>query len=176
MNKIIIVSSSINVLDDIIKEITDVDDNITIISRFSTDTQFKDRAPGEDYIEYIDNDELIIAYRNNALICVTTENEISTGISIESWINGDIARMTYEEYNNIPNRLLSGCDIIWYDNIQPHRNKRMFQESKEFMKSIEGVQYLYFTSHDGISEIGQTIVDYFNGDEIEKNKIWKENS
>lgn len=175
MKKVIIVSSKIEVLDDIINEITDIDDNINIINRFSTDVQYKDRAPGTDYIEYIDNDELILAYRNNALICVTTKDEISTGISVESWINGDIARMTYEEYNNIPQRLLSNCDIVWYDNIEKHRSKREYEESKEFIESIEEIQYLYFTSHDCISEIGNIIVEYFNGDDIEKNNIWINN-
>lgn len=175
MKKLIIVSSNISNINDIVNEISDIDDNINIINRFSTDVQYKDRAPGTDYIEYIDNDKLILAYRNNALICVNTKDEISTGISIESWVNGDIARMTYEEYNNIPNILISNCDIVWYDEIEHHRNKKSFNDAKEFMNSLNETKYLYFTSHDGISDIGKTIVEYMNADNKEKNNIWIKN-
>ena len=89
-NKIIIVTHNHDRLVDVLANLTSKDDNLKIAKTFTTDIIQKD-LPIQGWKYYMDNDNLYLAYKNNALLCVTMkEDQISEGVTKEEAFSSDV--------------------------------------------------------------------------------------
>ena len=101
---------------DIAKNIIKVNDELSIIPRFTTNIEYKGEV-NENYIYYLDVNTVNLSYKNNALLYIKTNNYISDGITIDDFYNNDICVLTIEEFNSIPEIVFKKYDIlvIWVD-------------------------------------------------------------
>ena len=103
---------ALNVAKDIIK----TNDELSIIPRFTTNTEYKNEV-NENYVYYLDVNTVNLSYKNNALLYIKTDKYISSGITIDDFYNNDICYLTVEEFNSIPEVIFRKYDIlvIWVD-------------------------------------------------------------
>ena len=57
------------------KDIVRINDELSIIPRFTTDTEYKDEV-NENYIYYLDVNTVNLSYKNNALLYIKTNKYI----------------------------------------------------------------------------------------------------
>ena len=97
---------ALNVAKDIIK----TNDELSIIPRFTTNTEYKNEV-NENYVYYLDVNTVNLSYKNNALLYIKTDKYISSGITIDDFYNNDICYLTVEEFNSIPEVIFRKYDI-----------------------------------------------------------------
>lgn len=171
-NRIIIVTHNHDRLVDVLANLTSKDDDLKIAKTFTTDIIQKD-LPIQGWKYYMDNDNLYLAYKNNALLCVTmSEDQISEGVTKEEAFSSSIIPMTYSMFNMVSPRSISGISICWIDSSS--RNKQLMKETKEFMQSSKKYPILYFTDEDSIEDISSSIYRYLNSDNVTREKIIRE--
>lgn len=170
--KIIITGFTDVDIDYLIKQIIYINDDLNIISKFTTNIQDE-----SFYNKYIDPMTINLSFKNNVLLYISTINYISSGITIDDFINGDICYIDVKNFNNIPDKILNEFDIlvIWLDSNNIKLTNIDKIESKFFQERINKLKYMYFLN-DNISKICNTIFEYLNGDEEIKNKLLEENS
>ena len=98
------------------KKIIEINDNLSIMPSFSTDTTYLNSL-SENYIYYLDHRKVNLSYKNNVLLYILTKAYISYGITMDDFYNNDIGYLTIEEYNNIPDVIFNENNIltIWID-------------------------------------------------------------
>lgn len=160
--KIFIIYHNKELIDNIIKSILEIDADINISKKFSTD---KDLVDPNFY--YLNQDEVNLALKNNSLLSVVTTEYVSTGITIDDLYNNDIFFMSYKEYNMINDKIFNKYDIltIWIDSKynKPencHKNE-FYYEIECLEQRLEYVKYEYFMDDD-TQEITNFIIDYLN--------------
>ena len=79
----------------IAKDIVKTNDELSIIPRFTTNTDYKGEV-NENYIYYLDVNTVNLSYKNNVLLYIKTDKYISTGITIDDFYNNDICVLTVE--------------------------------------------------------------------------------
>lgn len=185
-DKIIIVGiSDIDKLE-IAKELVRRDDNLSIASHFTTDNeiieQYGDNAESiinDKYIQYIKNDIINLAYKNNSLLYVITNGYISEGITTDEYYNSDIIYVDILQFNQIPDRFFnskySKNIIVWVDT----RNHRHISQSelieiRYLQERLDAMSYLYFLD-ESIDKICTTILEYLEADEDKRKQIIEEN-
>lgn len=172
-NKIIIVTHNHDRLIDVLAMLSSKSDSINIAKTFSTDINQID-VPIKQWKYYMDNDNLYLAYKNNALLATTTnKDQISEGITKEEAITSNVLPMTYGMFNTISPRLINGITIAWIDSTS-FRDKKVMRDTFEFMKASKKYNMLYFTDEDQISDITSFIYRYIFGDQSERERILKE--
>ena len=163
---------ALNVAKDIIK----VNDELSIIPRFTTNQEIKDKA-NDHYIYYLDVNTINLSYKNNALLYIKTNNYISNGITIDDFYNNDICYLTIEEFNLIPEVIFKKYDIliIWIDtkNNKAISNSDMI-EINYFNSFITSSNYLYFLENE--TDIHKTILEYISGDDEIRKHLLEENN
>ena len=158
------------------KDIVRINDELSIIPRFTTDTEYKDEV-NENYIYYLDVNTVNLSYKNNALLYIKTNKYISSGITIDDFYNNDVCYLTVEEFNSIPEIIFKKYDIlvVWVDtkNNKAISNSDLI-EINYFSTFITTINYLYFLEN----EIGihNTILEYIFGDEEKRNYLLEENN
>jgi len=163
---------ALNVAKDIVK----INDELSIIPRFTTDTEYKDEV-NENYIYYLDVNTVNLSYKNNALLYIKTNKYISSGITIDDFYNNDVCYLTVEEFNSIPEIIFKKYDIlvVWVDtkNHKAISNSDLI-EINYFNTFITTINYLYFLEN----EIGihNTILEYIFGDEEKRKYLLEENN
>jgi len=173
--KIFLVSINKDSLFDIADNLYKLNEALSISPCFSTDVQYKDTLTYNTY--YLDAETIRIAYKNNSLLCVVTNNYISSGITIDDFYNNDIFIMNIKEYNTIPNKIFNNYDVvtIWIDTKNSSKISPMDMiEVNFFIERLENLDYLYFLDNEKLIE--ETIYKFINADEEEKNKILLENN
>ena len=133
-----------------------------IANIFTTDPQEAEK----DYHYYINNEDLNICYKNNAILFIKTIVNKSYGITLQSYEESNIIFMDTENFNNIPNKIFLGHNdivLIWLDT-KNHNNVNIKKEIKETNYLLEkinssNIKYLYFLDSDKI-EIMDVIVEY----------------
>lgn len=173
--KIFLVSINKESLFDIADNLYKLNDMLSISPCFSTDIQYKDELTYNTY--YLDVETIRLSYKNNSLLCVVTDNYISTGITIDDFYNNDIFIMSIKEYNTIPNKIFNNHDIItvWIDTKNNSNISSLDMiEVNFFIERLENLDYLYFIENENLIE--ETIYKYINSNEEEKNKILLENN
>lgn len=172
-DKIIIVTHNHDRLIDVLAKLSSINEEIKIAKTFSTNIMQKD-LPIQAWKYYMDNDNLYLAYKNNALLCVTTSNDqISEGITKEEAVNSSIIPMTYSMFNMSSSRTISGISIAWIDS-SSDRSKSIIKETAEFMQVSKKYPLLYFTDEDTVSDIANIIIRYLRSDDIIRNNIIKD--
>jgi len=118
------------------------------------------------YDYYLNNKELGICYKNNALLFVKTNTNVSYGITLEEFYDNNLIVLNTEDFNNISNKIfLSNNEliIVWLDTKNHNKdtlNKEIY-ESNYLFEKIENsnLSYLYFLDCSNI-EIMDVIVEY----------------
>lgn len=158
------------------KDIVRINDELSIIPRFTTDTEYKNEV-NENYIYYLDVNTVNLSYKNNALLYIKTNKYISSGITIDNFYNNDICYLTVEEFNSIPEIIFKKYDIlvVWIDtkNHKAISNSDLI-EINYFNTFITTINYLYFLENE--IDIHNTILEYIFGDEEKRNYLLKENN
>lgn len=129
------------------------------------------------YQYYLSQNELNICYKNNALLYVSTVDNISSGITLDSFYNNNIIFMNTEDFNNISNKIFTLHDdlvIIWLDSkdhSQDNIQKEIYETNYLLEKiNSDNLKYLYFLDTDPI-EIMDVIVEYLKNPEKRKDLI-----
>ena len=163
---------ALNVAKDIIK----TNDELSIIPRFTTNTEYKNEV-NENYVYYLDVNTVNLSYKNNALLYIKTDKYISSGITIDDFYNNDICYLTVEEFNSIPEVIFRKYDIlvIWVDtkNHKTISNADLI-EINYFSTFITSINYLYFLENE--TNIHTVILDYIFGDEEKRKYLLEENN
>lgn len=163
---------ALNVAKDIIK----TNDELSIIPRFTTNTEYKNEV-NENYVYYLDVNTVNLSYKNNALLYIKTDKYISSGITIDDFYNNDICYLTVEEFNSIPEVIFRKYDIlvIWVDtkNHKTISNADLI-EINYFSTFITSINYLYFLENE--NNIHTVILDYIFGDEEKRKYLLEENN
>ncbi len=158
------------------KDIVRINDELSIIPRFTTNMEYKDEV-NENYIYYLDVNTVNLSYKNNALLYIKTNKYISSGITIDDFYNNDICYLTIEEFNSIPEIIFKKYDIlvVWIDT-KTHKaiSNSDLIEINYFNTFITTINYLYFLENE--TDIHNTILEYIFGDEGKRNYLLEENN
>ena len=94
MNNIKILITGIEAIDKsiIAKRLVEIDDSLTIIPHFTSNVDMKDNISEFEY--FLDTHTIHLAYKNNSIMTVYTNNYTSNGITIDDFYNNDICDMT----------------------------------------------------------------------------------
>ena len=160
---------------DLAKRLSELDDSLTISPIFSSDISLKDSY--KENIYYMSNDDVNLAFKNNALLYVMTDNYISTGITVDDFYNNDIIVATIEEFNNIPDKFFEKYSIttIWLDSRNHDKLKYDHTaEAKYLMERISTLRYMYFLD-ESIYEVAYIIYNYIKSPIDKKQSIIYEN-
>lgn len=161
---------------DIAKDIIKTNDELSIIPRFTTDSEYKNEV-NENYIYYLDVNTVNLSYKNNALLYIKTNKYISNGITIDDFYNNDICYLTIEEFNSIPEIIFKKYDIliVWVDskNHKSISNTDLI-EINYFSSFVNTNKYLYFLEDE--NNIHDVILEYIFGDEEKRKYLLEENN
>ena len=164
---------------DIAEAIIKYDDNYSVCPMFTSDINKKDLHSPNKY--YIDNDSVSLAFKNNALLYVTTNEVYSEGVTFDDMYNSDIVYMTIREFNTISENFLNTFNvlIIWVDT-KKHSNKLINSELfeiKYFQNYLDKGNHKYMYFLDELpDDIAKTICEYLSGDEETQQHLLEENS
>lgn len=130
------------------------------------------------YLSILDLNNILLAYKNNALLYAITyadkdDNNTIETITIDDYYNNDIFCLSIEAFNNICENKLVNCIVIWIDS-NLKQNNISFNEISHFEESLKDIPYLYF--NENINHVCQIVYKYFSGNKDEKQKILEENS
>lgn len=160
---------------DVAKQIIAKDDSLSISPIFFTDKE--KIISNENYESYMDVNTINLAYKNNSLLFIKTNQHVSHGISIDDFYNNDICIMNVEEFNLIPECIFNKNDIlvIWIDT-KNHSNltHNDMIEFKYFNSFLENNSYLYFLDNE--PNISDIVLEYFYGDDQIRKKLLDENN
>lgn len=136
---------------------------------------FTTNMHNKDYFNYISNDDLFLAYKNNAILTVkTNEDETSIGYTTDDFDNSDIICMSYDLYCNMPQKKIKDVLVVWIDNNEMHRNTILVNYTKEFLALTANRHVLYFSSKDLDDYIITYMMKYIAGNKEERKKIEEE--
>lgn len=183
-NKIFIIGShSIDKLK-LAKLLVEKDDNLSIGEHFTNDIEYKDIESDDNYIYYLDSQEIDMAYKNNVILCVNTDNYISNGIMMDCYYNNDIFTLSIQDFNNISNTIFNSKSndilVIWVDAPIKDNSKETkldIFETKYLLERInnDNIKYMYFLNED-FDTISDIILEYLEADDIKKSELLDENS
>ena len=161
------------------KYLCTIDDNLSITPIFvSSDNEIQ----SENYY-VLDTKTIHLAFKNNALLYIKTDDNMSKGITIDDFYNNDISYMTIDEFNNIPNTAFNIDEfdilVIWVDNNQ-HKvtNIKYWIDEIDVLTTrlyTDHIDYLYFLNETN-DHILDVINQFINGDEQDKKHLLIENS
>ena len=172
-NKIIVVTYDNQKKVDVLATLNTLNEEIKVAKTFSTDILKKD-SDIKEWKYYMDNDDLYLAFKNNALLCVhTDDNQISEGITKEEMSNSNIIPTTFDMFNTISSRYIKGITICWIDS-SIIKDKRMMHEVNDFMKSSKQYDMLYFGKEDDYTTIANCIYKYLKSDLEDRKELLKE--
>lgn len=172
-NKIIVVTYDNQKKVDVLATLNTLNEEIKVARTFSTDILKKD-SDIKEWKYYMDNDDLYLAFKNNALLCVhTDDDQISEGITKEEMSNSDIIPMTFDMFNTVSSRYIKGITICWIDS-SIIKDKRMMHEVNDFMKSSKQYNMLYFGKEDDYTTIANSISKYLKSDFEGRKELLKE--
>jgi hypothetical protein len=130
----------------------------------------------ENYKVQYKIDEIILSYRNNALLCCLSDtiNNIHNGITMDEFYNKDIFCLTIKEFSNISESLLCNSIVIWIDQPKNDIDYEYIKDCKNFIDILENIPYMYF--NENLSEIYDKVSEYIEADDNKKLEIIELNS
>lgn len=162
------------------KNLIEKNDNLSIAETFTNNTEYKEGS-NDSYLYYLESQEIDLAYKNNSLLYVSTDNYISYGITMDSFYTNDIFCISIKDFNNISNVVfdskLYNILIIWLDEKITEMNKEIredINESKYLIQRLESLKYIYFFEED-VDTIANVALDYLNSDEEKRQEIIENN-
>lgn len=176
-NNLKIIITGISTIDKlaIAKKIVEINDNISIVPKFTTD-EVACAEFNSNYLYYLSVNDANLAYKNNALIYINTENYISKGITFDDMYNNDVACVDLMDFNNIPDRYFYEMDIIivWIDSSKERPSKSEIYEVKCLEDRLKNFKYMYFVN-ESPDLVASKIVQYINNFE-KRQELLEENS
>lgn len=159
------------------KQIVKDSDELSIVPYFVTEENYV-----ESYKYYIDQQTVNLSYKNNSLLYIKTNSELSEGITLDDYENNNIVCLDIDQFNMISDRIFINNDnilIIWLDkkNYKP-LSKIEKIESEYFQERIDSfvIKYMYFLDED-YRYISKVILNYlYSNDEEYKQTLLDENN
>jgi len=162
------------------RKLVEENDNLSIAETFTNNTEYKEGS-NDNYIYFLESQEIDLAYKNNAILFVSTDNYVSYGITMNSFYTDDIFCMSIKDFNNISNVVfeskLYDIIVIWVDSKIKEFNKETREdiyESKYLMSRLDNLKYMYFFE-ENINTISDIILDYINSDEQKRQELIENN-
>ena len=172
--KIIIVSISDLDIQDYVDDFSKNNSDLIIAKKFTTNKNEYDEGI---YPMYLDLKTLILAYKNNSFLYVTSDNGISRGITIDEYWASNVVFMTIEEFNLISDYILGDNIILcWIDKSKIYNYQKLnLNEVKIFENRLNKLKYLYFLNTDP-TEFTTIITKFLSVNDEEKNILLEEYS
>lgn len=126
------------------------------------------------YFRFFDVNDMVIAYKNNAMLYCLSESEKSMGISMDEYYNTDIFCMSVEAFNNISESLLVNILVIWIDSKANITDENQINNTKILMNTLDSIKYMYFI--EDFKTIRKIICEYLDATPIKQLEILEENS
>ena len=177
MKIFIVAPEHINKLD-IANEIVALNDDLNICKTF-TSVSNEAGLIGE-YMFSLDIDDVVLSFRNNALLFLHYSEENVLGITLDDFISSDIIPIRTDHFNMIIDDHISQneCVIVWIDSKQKSPNhKQDMIEARYLQERIDNfsLPVLYFCDENK-KDIAKIILEYFLADENTREEIIEENS
>ena len=178
MNNIKIIITGIKDIDKsiIAKRLVEIDDSLTIIPHFTNDPDMKENTSEFEY--FLDTNTIHLAYKNNSIMTVYTNNYLSDGITIDDFYNNDICYIMIEKFNLISEKFINENNIlvVWLDESNKHKiSKQEMTEIGYMQERLNNMKYLYFLN-DSHKNICDVILEYLNSDEDRQEQLHEEYS
>lgn len=180
MNKIFIVSDRVD-KQEFANALMAIDSNLDSSKMFISDLNSNiETFEEEAYLYEKPIDEICLDYKNNALLFVSTiEDVVTVGITIDEYYNKDIFCISLSDFLNIPYNNIKGDDIliVWIDMMHKDANKHSIADSLLFEQTLYtlNMPYLYFNS-ESKEDVANIIIKYLNADNLERLTILDENN
>ena len=169
--KIIIAGSNNTNKNAVAKELQAINDDLVIAPIFNTRVEYKGKT--SEFYYYMSNEEVELSYKNNAFMWVRTDENESCGVTMPDMYSSNIFVMSFGDFNNMSNpvfsEFISDGFIVFLDT-KTGNSQDDINESKFACERIFNAPYLYFLDED-TDFIVKTIIDYINGDELERKRI-----
>lgn len=147
IEKIIIIGSKNVDSLSIAKELVKLNDNLSICPRFISDSQYSSKV-NENYIYFMPTDIVNLSYKNNSILFVKTDDYISSGVTLDDYMNSNIVVCGIDEFNTISEKYMDDEHIlfIWCDTAYHSKQdiQNEIDESFYLTSRISERQYLYF--------------------------------
>jgi len=160
----------------IAKRLVEIDDSLTIIPHFTSNIDMKDNISEFEY--FLDTNTIHLAYKNNSIMTVFTDNSNSDGITIDDFYNNDICYMSIEQFNLISDKFINENDIlvVWLDESHSYKlDQNEMAEIGYMQERLNNMKYLYFLN-DSNKNICNIILEYLNSDENRQQQFLEEYS
>lgn len=150
-----------------------INDSLSIVPRFTTD---QTNIVKSNY--FLDKETVNIAYKNNSLVSILTNDSHSEGITYDDYYNNDILYMSIKEFNVISDKIFNSSEfddiVIWVDS-STNVNKDDIVEIPFLEERLENMHYLYFIN-EHTNEIANMIDTYISLSPEERIALEKEYS
>ena len=169
--KIIIVGPECIDKKNIIDYLIQCNSDLSIIPHCTNLQEFKNNY--NKYTYFLDINSLYLAYKNNSLMTIVTNNNISDAVTIDDFYNNDVVYVTCLQFNMISEAFLNSNNIliIWLDTKYTNNiSESEINEIKYIQDNINKYKYLYFLDTDYI-EICKVILKYIDSDDDIRNEI-----
>lgn len=158
------------------KKIISKDDELSITPIFTSDENYKGIL-SDKYVYYLNPNIINLSYKNNAFLYISTEDFITTGITIDDFYNNDIVCISTKNFNKIIDSVFTNneCLIVWVDS-KYHKNinlKEELVETRYLEENLSKLNYLYFVDED-FNKISEIIIDYITSDIDRRKEILEE--
>ena len=178
MNKIIFIGPNCVNKFDYAHTLLKYNDSLSLSATFTTNPEYKDKLT-DNNIYYMNAEEVNLAFKNNVIFYISTNDYISHGIMMDSFYSDDIFVINNEDFNNIPDHLLNNNDllIIWLDTKKydsKSDKKREIAECKYLLDRLTKFKYMYFLDESTVA-VSAIINEYLQNDETRQNEIIEEN-
>lgn len=173
MEKIFIITT----LNDDIKIALDIAEYISDKYDLDIATTYITNATNNDYKQYFAEfslNDMILAFKNNAMLYCLTKNSDSIGISMDEYYNNDIFCMNVEAFNNISESILMNAIIVWIDGKSRKSSLQEMNNVKILISLLDSIPYLYFNENS--EYIKNVLSEYIEANPIDRKLIIEENS
>lgn len=124
----------------------------------------------------LDFQEVVMAYKNNAIFsCVTDTDNSTTGITMDEYYNSNVIYLSVAELMNVSDHKLTNCLIVWIDSDKHSCSSEDISIATNMEKIIHNCEYLYFLKNE-LDVAIKTICRYIDSDKEERQNILEENS
>ena len=174
--KILLVGEPHSALFEIACYLEEKNDNLNIAPTFNTDMKMQGVVTA-DHQYYMSNEEVEVAYKNNAFMWVRSNEHISKGCTMTDLYDNDIFMLSFGDFNNISNAVYESMkdDMIlcFIDHSKIKYDEDEIYESQFAAERIYASKYLYFCD-DEAGEVADVILKYVAGNDIIRNELLEE--
>lgn len=176
MEKIFIITTNKNDLDKAYKIANYISSkyDLDIAQTYTSTLDIDVCKENPNYFTYFDVNDMVIAYKNNAMLYCLSESEKSIGISLDDYYNNDIFCMSVEAFNNISESLLLNMLVIWIDSKASYSEINIMNNVKILMNTLDSIKYMYFI--EDYKVIKRIVCEYIEATPARQLELLDENS